>query len=235
MGFNKSEVDRLLVDCGRLCCICHQRHKVQVHHIKPTEDGGTDEIDNAIPLCPNCHDEVHAKYSHGRTTKAYSENELRHHRQQTIHFVKTGTKTGSVEQNSICSISEEYIKAQHDLVFDKWTRDVQQLLRLLRMQRCGDGTYAAKQIVSQLCAYVSEFLGAVESRAVKEHGKNVFLDSKMKLIIEDYLESDLKFMVDKLNAALPLRKGGTVVTNAVQVGDATVRQLYQQFALKMFM
>jgi len=26
----------------------------------PREENGTDEIDNAIPLCPNCHDEVHA-------------------------------------------------------------------------------------------------------------------------------------------------------------------------------
>jgi hypothetical protein len=29
---------------------------VQVHHIIPEEHGGPDTIDNAAPLCPNCHD-----------------------------------------------------------------------------------------------------------------------------------------------------------------------------------
>jgi len=37
------------------CCIC--RHiGVEIHHILPQEDGGPDTIDNAAPLCPNCHD-----------------------------------------------------------------------------------------------------------------------------------------------------------------------------------
>lgn len=36
------------------CCRC-QNIGVQVHHILPEKDGGTDEIDNAAPLCPTCH------------------------------------------------------------------------------------------------------------------------------------------------------------------------------------
>ena len=235
MGFDKLEAAKLLVDCGRRCCICGERHKLQLHHIKPKDDGGTDNIDNAIPLCPNCHDEVHIKYSPGRITKGYSGEELRIHRQQMILRVKSGTTTGLVEQNSGFIILEEYIKAQHDLVFDKWTEDVQLLLRLLRMQGRAEGTYATKQVVSQLSAYVSQFLGAIEDRSVKEHGTNVFLDPKMKIVFEEYLELDLKLLIEKLNAAFPLRRGGTVMTNAVHEGDVAVRRLYQQFFLKMFM
>jgi hypothetical protein len=37
------------------CCRC-QSIGVQVHHIIPQQDGGTDDIDNAAPLCPTCHD-----------------------------------------------------------------------------------------------------------------------------------------------------------------------------------
>lgn len=88
MGFDKKESEKLLADCGRRCCICGKLHRVQIHHIKPKEKGGTDEIDNGIPLCPNCHDEVHTEYSSGRTTKIYSEAELRFHRQRTIEQVK---------------------------------------------------------------------------------------------------------------------------------------------------
>ena len=37
------------------CCICHQSF-VEVHHIVPQYQGGSDKIDNAAPLCSSCHD-----------------------------------------------------------------------------------------------------------------------------------------------------------------------------------
>lgn len=92
MGFKKAEIDRLLAETGRRCCLCRQRRQVQVHHIVPTEQGGSDEIDNAIPLCPNCHDEVHGGYSSGRTTRSYSPEELKLHRQETIALVRSETQ-----------------------------------------------------------------------------------------------------------------------------------------------
>jgi len=36
------------------CCRC-RIFGVEVHHILPQKDGGSDMIDNAAPLCPNCH------------------------------------------------------------------------------------------------------------------------------------------------------------------------------------
>jgi hypothetical protein len=84
MGFDPGEVDRLLADCGRLCCICNRRHRVQVHHIVQ----GDDNIENGIPLCPNCHDEVHTDYSQGRTTRSYTPGELRLHRRRTMDLAK---------------------------------------------------------------------------------------------------------------------------------------------------
>jgi hypothetical protein len=37
------------------CCRC-QSIGVDVHHIKPEKDGGANDISNAAPLCPSCHD-----------------------------------------------------------------------------------------------------------------------------------------------------------------------------------
>ena len=38
------------------CCICHKKSvSLEVHHIKPKSNGGTNTEDNAAPLCPNCH------------------------------------------------------------------------------------------------------------------------------------------------------------------------------------
>lgn len=38
------------------CCVCHHiQIGVDIHHIVPVSDDGPDTIDNAAPLCPNCH------------------------------------------------------------------------------------------------------------------------------------------------------------------------------------
>lgn len=88
MAFNQNEVEKLLADTGRRCCLCGTLHKVQVHHITPLNERGTDDIDNAIPLCPNCHAEVHAGYGYGRTTRTYTASELKLHRQRTVELVR---------------------------------------------------------------------------------------------------------------------------------------------------
>lgn len=90
MAFKKEQVEDLLVATGRRCCICFELHGVQVHHINPGKDGGSDEIDNAITLCPNCHDQVHCVWSEGRVTRHYTPGELRKHRERTINQVRTG-------------------------------------------------------------------------------------------------------------------------------------------------
>ena len=84
MAFRKTDVDSLLVATGRKCAICRSPHHVQVHHIVPKERGGTDRIENGIPLCPNCHDQVHSPSASGRTTRSYTADELRLHRQNAV-------------------------------------------------------------------------------------------------------------------------------------------------------
>jgi hypothetical protein len=107
MGFPKSESEALLAATGRRCCICGILHKVQLHHIIPTEDGGKDDIDNAIPLCPNCHDEVHGSHASGKTTRLYSAAELRRHRERTIKQVegegkwKAGTSVWDADRDLV--------------------------------------------------------------------------------------------------------------------------------------
>lgn len=88
MGFDKKKTEELLAACSRRCCICGTIHRVQVHHIKPKKQGGTDDIENGIPLCPNCHNEVQMGYVPGRTTRVYTEREVKLHRQRTIRQVE---------------------------------------------------------------------------------------------------------------------------------------------------
>jgi len=46
--------DELLVEAQHRCTICSERC-FEVHHILEQSEGGTDEPDNLIVLCPNCH------------------------------------------------------------------------------------------------------------------------------------------------------------------------------------
>lgn len=37
------------------CCLCHSLG-IEVHHIVPQADGGENVEENAVPLCPSCHE-----------------------------------------------------------------------------------------------------------------------------------------------------------------------------------
>jgi HNH endonuclease len=107
MGFQPQEVEELLARTGRMCAICKRRHRVQVHHITPISERGSDHIDNAIPLCPNCHDEVHSPYAPGRITRSYSASELRGHLAETIRLARReaeaapGTRTWEADRELV--------------------------------------------------------------------------------------------------------------------------------------
>jgi 5-methylcytosine-specific restriction endonuclease McrA len=44
---------------GSACVICGFDHVVEVHHIIPRSQGGPDDLDNLVPLCPNHHAMAH--------------------------------------------------------------------------------------------------------------------------------------------------------------------------------
>lgn len=48
--------------CGdkyRFICKVTKEPYLEVHHIKPLSEGGTDTMDNVIAICANCHREIH--------------------------------------------------------------------------------------------------------------------------------------------------------------------------------
>jgi hypothetical protein len=71
MAFSRDEVSVLLAQCHRRCCVCHRfcGVKIETDHIVPAEDDGGDGIENAIPVCFECHPEIHSyndKHPRGR-------------------------------------------------------------------------------------------------------------------------------------------------------------------------
>ena len=99
MPIPQSAVDQLLAACGRRCCLCRrfQPLRLQVHHIQPEAEGGTDEPDNLIALCLNCHSSVHTKAAMARN---FTFDELRLHRDNTITAVREGRLVEGAETPS---------------------------------------------------------------------------------------------------------------------------------------
>lgn len=92
MGFSDKIKHECLVRSARHCCICHKYKgvKVEVHHIKPKEQGGKDTLDNAIVLCFDCHaDAGHYHANHPKGTHL-SPAELRKHKENWYKQVAEG-------------------------------------------------------------------------------------------------------------------------------------------------
>jgi hypothetical protein len=86
MGFIRDEVGALLVQVHRRCCICHRYCgvKIETDHIVPRDEGGGDEIENAIPVCFGCHAEIHSYNDRHPRGRKFQPNELRAHKAQWI-------------------------------------------------------------------------------------------------------------------------------------------------------
>lgn len=100
MGFPAKVKEDALVACGRHCCLCHRfcGLKMEIHHIKPRAEDGPDTLENAIPLCFDCHADMRSYDSkHPKGTK-YSEAELRRHRDAWFQKVSesSGVPSGNV-------------------------------------------------------------------------------------------------------------------------------------------
>ncbi|MCZ7673803.1 MAG: HNH endonuclease [Chloroflexi bacterium] len=84
MAFPQNVRTKALLWCDRHCCLCKKACgvNIEVHHLVPESEGGGNEIDNAIPLCFDCHSEV-MRYNieHPRGTK-YKIDELKARREQ---------------------------------------------------------------------------------------------------------------------------------------------------------
>ena len=84
MPFSIKDRIKALLWCDRHCCLCGKQCGVfiSLHHIVPEAKSHNNKLENAIPLCQDCHGAVgHYKASHPIGTK-YSPNELRTRRDQ---------------------------------------------------------------------------------------------------------------------------------------------------------
>lgn len=86
--FPAEEAQVLLAAVHRRCCICHRfcGPKMELDHIVPGEEGGPDTIDNAIPVCFDCHAEIHSYNDKHPRGRKFRPEELRQHKEQWLQI-----------------------------------------------------------------------------------------------------------------------------------------------------
>lgn len=89
MPFSRNVADEALVRCARTCCLCRRfaGTAIQTHHIIQEADGGSNELENCIPLCLLCHEEVGAYNPAHPIGRSFTPQELLRHRDIWFEFV----------------------------------------------------------------------------------------------------------------------------------------------------
>lgn len=73
LEFSKRTAVKILKRMGAVCSICGWSESTcDIHHIIPRKNGGNDDMENLIYICPNCHRLCH-------TTDKFTEEFLKEH------------------------------------------------------------------------------------------------------------------------------------------------------------
>ena len=132
------------------CCYCRERMGDEIHHLKPKENGGLAELDNAILLCAQCHTD----YGH-RADKA---SQLRQARDHWYELVKARYGPANVEQ--IGRLQDLATKQDTERIMDS----LGQLYALL-MTSVNNGTTSSSQAANVASTMISSITGSVAIQA----------------------------------------------------------------------
>jgi HNH endonuclease len=108
MSFSTDVKARMFARCMRHCCLCRKQcgTNIEAAHIIDKAEGGSNDEENGIPLCFDCHQEIGAyRDSHPKGNK-FSPDELRSRRDKVYELVESGqirpepTKSSAAQTNA---------------------------------------------------------------------------------------------------------------------------------------
>ena len=72
--------------CHRRCCICHRfcGSKIEIDHIIPQAESGSDDISNGIAVCFDCHAEIHHYNNQHPKGRKFKSDEIKGHKEQWL-------------------------------------------------------------------------------------------------------------------------------------------------------
>lgn len=130
MSISEDISAEVLAKAARHCCICRQFLPlyIQVHHIIERSKGGTDDFDNLIPVCIQCHASIHTT---PYMTRKFTAKELKKSREDVYEMVSLGKlpATKSMTRNEIEAVSSHLAETlKNSKSEDKLSKEAIQLL-----------------------------------------------------------------------------------------------------------
>lgn len=92
MPFGIQTKTEMFIRCGRLCCLCLKQcgNNIEAAHIIDEAKGGSNDADNGIPVCFDCHEEIGSYNSEHPKGNKLRPKELTARRNRVYHLVETG-------------------------------------------------------------------------------------------------------------------------------------------------
>lgn len=208
MAFPRNDASELIAHCHRRCCICHKfcGVKIELDHIVPRAEGGTDDIENAIPVCFDCHAEIHSYNDQHPRGRKFRPDELREHKEQWL----------------------ETCENQPDALLDSTSNsDVGPLQALVDELEFNLGVAQNNETDQLGCPFQDEQF----SRAIREGAIAVLRDELKQVILEAYRligrenQRILALHTDNLNARA--QRGNTIMRQMQEVEEMIGRAHYQ--------
>ena len=88
----------MFIKSSRLCCLCFKQCGVNIEaaHIVAEADGGSNEDDNGIPLCFDCHQETGAYDSRHPKGNKFTVVELKTRRNKVYELIESGAMQAQI-------------------------------------------------------------------------------------------------------------------------------------------
>lgn len=92
MPFEIETKTEMFIRCARLCCLCLKQcgTNIEAAHIIDEANGGSNDADNGIPACFDCHQEIGAYNDRHPKGNKFRPAELKARRDRIYHLVETG-------------------------------------------------------------------------------------------------------------------------------------------------
>lgn len=92
MSFDIETKARMFSRCARVCCLCFKQcgTNIEAAHIMAESDGGSNDEDNGIPLCFDCHQEIGAYNDKHPKGNKFTPIELKARRDRLYSLIEKG-------------------------------------------------------------------------------------------------------------------------------------------------
>ena len=184
---------KLLFKSGRRCCLCLEYcgTHIEVHHIVPKSEGGTNEESNGIPLCFDCHADVPAYNSkHPRGTK-FTAEELRRHRDRLfLHIERGGPLVLDLITRESFTVSDEALSKNVSLIKVKRIdlKHASKVARYRRYIRTAEDYMHNRQFQEAIRHFESAFILAESDDKIEDYAQGGNYHYRKIMLWQCYLE-----------------------------------------------